>query len=93
MKETTTTALKSNPQYQQYAAQFEAATTDDLIRAFNTQVASRAWSSQRAAHDAALIDEFHRRGIDISVIQPRVGISFAHRIGYDETARRLVIDE
>jgi hypothetical protein len=38
----------------------------ELVNTFNQQVQSCAWSSMRAYHDKALLDEFQRRGIDTS---------------------------
>ena len=39
----------------------------------------------RAYHDQALIDEFLRRGIDVSDIYNGKAISFAHPVRYDIT--------
>ena len=44
----------------------------------------------RAYHDQALIDEFQRRGIDVSAIYDGKTISFAHPIKYDIAENRLV---
>ena len=61
----------------------------ELVRVFNSQVHSRAWSSMRAYHDAALLDEFQRRGIDVSDVYDGNKISFANRIDYDIEMNRL----
>ena len=63
----------------------------ELVNTFNQQVHSRAWSSMRAYHDKALMDEFQRRGIDSSAVYNGKAICFAHPIRYDLPNNRLVI--
>ena len=86
--------MKQHIYYTKYALQFADMQITELVNEFNAQVQSRAWSSMRAYHDQALIDEFQRRGIDVSAVHERlrVGdktsgigktISFAHPIRYD----------
>ena len=62
----------------------------ELVTVFNRQVGSTGWTSMRAYHDLALIDEFQRRGIDVSAIYDGKTISFAHPIKYDIAENRLV---
>ena len=62
----------------------------ELVNTFNQQVQSRAWSSMRAYHDKALLDEFQRRGIDTSAVYDGKAISFAHPICYDLPNNSLV---
>ena len=50
--------------YIRYALQFADMQIPELVNTFNQQVQSRAWSSMRAYHDKALLDEFQRRGIE-----------------------------
>jgi hypothetical protein len=45
----------------------------------------------RAYHDQALIDEFQRRGIDVSAVYDCKAISFAHPVRYDIADNRLAI--
>ena len=54
--------------YTKYALQFADMQIPELVTIFNAQVQSRGWSSMRAYHDQALIDEFQRRGIDVSAV-------------------------
>jgi len=63
----------------------------ELVSVFNSQVQNRAWSSMRAYHDAALLDEFQRRGIDITAVSDGRTISFAHPVRYDLPNNRLII--
>ena len=76
--------------YIRYALQFADMQIPELVNTFNQQVQSRAWSSMRAYHDQALIDEFQRRGIDTAAIAGRKPISFAHPVRYDQFTNRLV---
>ena len=77
--------------YIKYALQFADMQIQELVNTFNQQVQSRAWSSMRAYHDKALMDEFQRRGIDISAVYDGKAISFAHPVRYDIQGNELVI--
>ena len=55
----------------------------ELVTICNAQVQNRGWSSMRAYHDQALIDEFQRRAVDISAVYDGKVISFAHPVRYD----------
>ena len=76
--------------YTKYALQFADMQIPELVNTFNALIDNRGWTSMRAYHDAALIDEFQRRGIDISMISDGKAISFAHPIQYDILGNRLV---
>ena len=69
--------------YTKYALQF----ADMQIQ----QVGNTGWTGMRAYHDQALIDEFQRRGIDVSAVYAGKAISFAHPVGYDIANNRLAI--
>jgi hypothetical protein len=45
----------------------------------------------RAYHDQALIDEFQRRGIDVSAVYDGKVITFAHTVRYDLPNNKLVV--
>ena len=61
----------------------------ELVTAFNHQVGCTGWTSMRAYHDQALIDEFLRRGIAVSAITDGRSITFAHPVRYDISDNRL----
>ena len=44
----------------------------------------------RAYHDQALIDEFKRRGIDVSAIYDGKSISFIHPVRYELPDNKLI---
>ena len=77
--------------YIKFALQFADMQIPELVNEFNALVKSRAWSSMRAYHDQALLDEFKRRGIDTAAVAGRKTISFAHPVRYDLPNNRLVI--
>ena len=77
----------------QFASQFAEAPLTSLVESFNVQVGNRGFNSARAAHDHALIDEFVRRGVDVSAISDGHSISFAHHVALDESAMRWVIQD
>ena len=77
--------------YTKYALQFADTQIPELVNKFNAQVHSRAWSSMRGYHDQALIDEFQRRGIDVSAIYDGKAISFARPVRFDDADNRLAI--
>ncbi len=76
--------------YIKFALRFADMQIPELVTVFNAQVQSRGWSSMRAYHDQALIDEFQRRGIDTAAVAGRKTISFAHPVRYDQFTNRLV---
>ena len=76
--------------YIRYALQFADMQIPELVNTFNQQVQSRAWSSMRAYHNKALLDEFQRRGIDTSAVSDGKTISFAHPVRYDLPDNKLI---
>ena len=76
--------------YIRYALRFADMQISELVSVFNDQVQNRGWSSMRAYHDQALIDEFQRRGIDTTAVTGRKTISFVHPVRYDQFTNRLI---
>ena len=76
--------------YIKYALQFADMQLPELVNVFNAQVHNRGWSSMRAYYDQALIDEFQRRGIDVSAVSDSKTISFAHPVKYNTADNRLI---
>ena len=74
-----------------FALQFADMQIPELVTVFNAQVQNRGWASMRAYHDQALLDEFQRRGIDVSAIYDGKTISFAHIVRYDLPNNKLVL--
>ena len=76
--------------YIRYALQFADMQIPKLVTVFNAQVQSRDWSSMRAYHDQALLDEFQRRGIDTTAVSDGDSILFANPIAYDLYNNKLI---
>ena len=81
--------MQNHIYYIRYALRFADMQIPELVTVFNSQVQNRGWSSMRAYHDQALIDEFLRRGIDTSAITDGHTITFAHPITYDLQENKL----
>ena len=77
--------------YIKFALRFADMQIPELVLVFNSQVQNPGWSSIRVYHDAALIDEFQRRGIDTSAVYNGKAITFAHPVKYDIADNRLAI--
>ena len=76
--------------YIKFALQFADMQIPELVTVFNHQVGNTGWTGMRAYHDQALIDEFRRRGVNVSVTYNGKAISFAHPVRYDFYDNRLV---
>ena len=76
--------------YTKYALQFADMQIPELVTIFNAQVQSRGWSSMRAYHDQALIDEFQRRGINTTFVYDGKTIFFAHPVIYELSENKLI---
>ena len=76
--------------YIKFALRFADMQIPELVTVFNAQVQNRGWSSMRAYHNQALLDEFLRRGIDTTAVFDGRAISFAQTIRYDMTDNRLI---
>ena len=76
--------------YIKYAKQFADMQITELVTLFNAQVQNRGWTSMRAYHDRALIDEFKRRGIDTTAVCDGKVISFTHPVRYELPDNKLI---
>ena len=81
--------MQQNIYYIKFALQFADMQIPELVTVFNAQVQSRGWSSMRAYHDQAPLDEFQRRDIDVSAVYDGKVLSFAHSVRYDIDDNRL----
>ena len=85
--------MEQNATYRIFAAIFAKSTPNNLVKNFNREVGNLGFNSQRAAYDVALIDEFIRRGIDVSAVYDGTIIKFAHHVQLDDTDTKLVLTE
>ena len=82
--------MKQDIYYIRYALRFADMQITELVTVFNAQVQSRGWSSMRAYHDQALLDEFQRRGIDTTAVYDDKTISFVHPVRYELPENKLI---
>ena len=61
-----------------------------LIREFNKQVGSRAWTSVRGLNDSVLVDTLIEKGIDVSAVYDGVEISFARKIALSKDKKQII---
>ena len=76
--------------YIKYALQFADMQIPELVNIFNRLVGNHGWSSMRAHHDQALIDEFQRRGIDVPAVYDGKVLSFAHSVRDELPNNKLI---
>jgi hypothetical protein len=77
--------------YIRFALRFADMQIPELVTILNAQVQNRGWSSMRAYHDQALINEFQHRGIDTTSVYDGKAISFAHLVRCPQPYNRLVV--
>ena len=77
--------------YIRYALHFADMQIPELVTFSNSLSQNRVWSSRRAYHDHALIDEFQRRGIATTAVTGRNTISFAHPVRFDLPNNKLAV--
>ena len=82
--------MQNHIYYIKFALRFADMQIPELVAVFNTNVQNKGWSSMRAYHDQALIDEFNNRGIDISAVSDGKNVSFGHHVSYDLENNKLV---
>lgn len=80
---------QTNSSYKFYLVRLSSTPVSQLVQYFNKMVGSKAWTSERAAHDTALIDALIYKGIDVSAVYDGTAISYKHKISYDPTQKRL----
>ena len=62
-----------------------------LVREFNKQVGSRAWTSIRGLHDSVLIDTLIAKGVDVSAIYDGCFISFDRKIKLNADKNKIIL--
>lgn len=62
-----------------------------LVKEFNKQVGSRAWTSLRGLHDSVLIDTLIAKGVDVSAVYDGASISFARKIALNADKSKVVL--
>ena len=75
--------------YLKFALKFADDSITELVSSFNREVHNNGWVGMRAYHDSALIDEFIRRGIDVSCVSDGKSIDFNHHVRYEVHGNKL----
>ncbi len=83
--------MQNHIYYIKYALRFADMQISELVAEFNSNVLNKGWSSMRAYHDQALLDEFSRRGIDATAVSDGKKTSFTHPVRYDISENKLII--
>jgi len=85
--------MQQNIYYIKYALQFADMQITELVSSFNALVFNRGWVSMRGYHDQALLDEFLRRGINISCVYDGHIINLTHHVKYNMSENKLEITD
>ena len=81
---------QTNSSYKFHVARLSSTPVPQLVEYFNKEVGSRAWASERATFDAALIDALVNKGVDVSAVYDGTRISFKHKITFDSDSKTLI---
>lgn len=81
---------QTNSSYKFHVARLSSTPVPQLVEYFNREVGTRAWTSERGAFDAALIDALINKGIDVSAIYDGTSISFKHKVSIDSESKTLI---
>ncbi len=83
--------MQNHIYYIKFALKFADMQVPELVAEFNSNVQNKGWSSMRAYHDQALLDEFFLRGIETKEVYNGEKISFAHPIRYNLLENKLIL--
>ena len=81
---------QNNSSYKFYVARLSSMPVFQLVEYFNKEVGSRAWTSERAAYDAALIDALINKGIDVSAVYDGSRTIFKQKVSLDADSKKLI---
>ena len=81
---------EKNSSYKFHVARLSSMPVSQLVELFNKEVGNRGWTSERSAFDAALIDAFINKGIDVSAVYDGNSISFRLKVSLDSASKKLI---
>ena len=81
---------QNNSSYKFYVARLSSTPIPQLVEYFNREVGTHAWTSERAAFDAALIDALINKGVNVSAVYDGISISFKRKITFDSESKKLI---
>lgn len=82
--------MKHSTIYLRFAEKFVTYTIEQLVELFNREVGNHSWTSMRAAHDCALMNEFIRRGVNVVAVYDGQEISFERHINFDSNDNKII---
>ena len=82
---------ENNSSYKFNVARLSSMPVFQLVELFNKEVGNRGWTSERSAFDAALIDAFINKGVDVSAVYDGCSTSFKHKVSLDSFSKRLIV--
>ena len=81
---------ENNSSYKFHVARLSSMPVSQLVELFNKEVGNRGWTSERGAFDAALIDAFINKSVDVSAVYDGTSISFKHKITLESESKKLI---
>ena len=81
---------ENNSSYKFHVARLSSMPVSQLVEFFNKEVGNRGWTSERSSFDAALIDAFLNKGIDVSAVYDGTSISFRQKVSLDSESKKLM---
>lgn len=82
---------QTNSSYKFHLARLSSTPVSQLVEYFNREVGNRGWTSERAAFDAALIDAFINKGIEVAAVYDGIRTSFKHKVCCDPGSKQLIV--
>lgn len=83
--------MANTDNYQEIKDSIAQMSVEQLVEQFNALVGKNYWTSARAAHDTALIDELIKRGINVSAVCDGKTISFKDKIALSKDQNMIVV--
>jgi len=83
--------MANTDNYQEIKDGIAQMSVEQLVEQFNALVGKNYWTSARAAHDTALIDELIKRGINVSAVCDGKTISFKDKIALNKDQNMIVV--
>ena len=81
---------ENNSSYKFHVVRLSSMPIFQLVELFNTEVGNRGWTSERSSFDAALIDAFINKGVDVSAVYDGTSISFRQKVTLDSESQKLI---
>ena len=81
---------ENNLSYKFHVARLSSMPVSQLVEYFNKEVGNRGWTSERGAFDAALIDAFINKGVDVSAVYDGTSITFRQKVSLDSESQKLI---